>query len=101
MDAEGRELTIHSVRITQRHRVVAITNLRCAYSQAYYQETLLKPSPGLYLISQTPSETRYHESSMPIPQRQSAPMSEAVTHSIRVEVMSQYSPENSKPLQDV
>jgi ApaG protein len=28
-------------------------------------------------------------------------MSEAVTHSIRVEVMSKYSPENSRPLQDV
>ncbi len=28
-------------------------------------------------------------------------MSEAVTNSIRVEVMSQYSPENSRPLQDV
>jgi ApaG protein len=38
---------------------------------------------------------------MPSPQRQSVPLSEAVTHSIRVEVMSQYSPENSKPLQDV
>jgi hypothetical protein len=24
MDAEGRELTIHSVRITQMHRLVAI-----------------------------------------------------------------------------
>jgi ApaG protein len=35
---------------------------------------------------------------MPI---QPAPMSEAVTNSIRVEVMSQYSTENSKPLQDV
>jgi ApaG protein len=32
---------------------------------------------------------------------QPAPMSEAVTNSIRVEVMSQYSPENSRPLQDV
>ena len=30
-----------------------------------------------------------------------APMSQAVTHSIRVEVMSKYSPENSRPLQDV
>ena len=30
-----------------------------------------------------------------------APISEAVTHSIRVEVMSQYSPENSRPQQDV
>ena len=28
------------------------------------------------------------------------PMSEAVTNSIRVEVMSRYSPENSKPFQD-
>src|SRR5260370_1429521 len=32
---------------------------------------------------------------------QHAPMSEAVTQSIRVEVMSKYSPENSRPLQDV
>jgi len=38
---------------------------------------------------------------MPSPQRQSAPLSEAVTNSIRVEVMSQYSPANSKPLQDL
>ncbi|HTB14794.1 MAG TPA: Co2+/Mg2+ efflux protein ApaG [Bryobacteraceae bacterium] len=30
-----------------------------------------------------------------------APMSEAVTNSIRVEVMSQYSTENSRPLQDL
>src|ERR1039457_4105275 len=30
----------------------------------------------------------------------SAPMSEAVTHNIRVEVLSQYSAENSRPLQD-
>lgn len=30
-----------------------------------------------------------------------APISEAVTNSIRVEVMSQYSPENSRPQQDV
>jgi ApaG protein len=30
----------------------------------------------------------------------SAPMSEAVTHGIRVEVMSQYSAENSRPLHD-
>lgn len=37
-------------------------------------------------------------STMPIP---SAPMSEAVTNSIRVEVMSQYSSDNSRPLQDV
>jgi ApaG protein len=34
-------------------------------------------------------------------QTPSAPMSEAVTNSIRVEVMSQYSPDNSRPLQDV
>lgn len=32
---------------------------------------------------------------------QPAPISEAVTDSIRVEVMSQYSPENSRPQQDV
>jgi ApaG protein len=38
---------------------------------------------------------------MSIPQSPTAPMSEAVTDSIRVEVMSQYSPENSRPLQDV
>ncbi len=30
-----------------------------------------------------------------------APISEAVTNSIRVEVMAKYSPENSRPLQDV
>jgi uncharacterized protein affecting Mg2+/Co2+ transport len=36
-----------------------------------------------------------------MPQSPPAPMSEAVTDSIRVEVMSQYSPENSRPLQDV
>ena len=30
-----------------------------------------------------------------------APVSEAVTHDIRVEVLSQYSPENSQPHQDV
>ncbi|HLK48057.1 MAG TPA: Co2+/Mg2+ efflux protein ApaG [Bryobacteraceae bacterium] len=30
-----------------------------------------------------------------------APISEAVTHDIRVEVLSQYSPENSQPMQDV
>jgi ApaG protein len=35
---------------------------------------------------------------MPTP---SAPISEAVTNSIRVEVLSKYSPENSRPLQDV
>jgi ApaG protein len=34
-------------------------------------------------------------------QTPTAPMSEAVTNSIRVEVMSQYSPDNSRPLQDV
>lgn len=38
---------------------------------------------------------------MPNLRPQIAPISEAVTHSIRVEVMSKYSPENSKPLQDV
>ena len=38
---------------------------------------------------------------MPNLRPQHAPMSEAVTHSIRVEVMSKYSPENSRPLQDV
>ena len=38
---------------------------------------------------------------MSAPQSQPAPMSEAVTNSIRVEVMSQYSPENSRPLQDL
>jgi ApaG protein len=38
---------------------------------------------------------------MPNLRPQSAPMSEAVTESIRVEVMSQYSAENSRPLQDV
>jgi ApaG protein len=38
---------------------------------------------------------------MPNLQPQPAPMSEAVTESIRVEVMSQYSAENSRPLQDV
>ena len=32
---------------------------------------------------------------------QPAPVSEAVTNSIRVEVMSQYSPDNSRPAQDV
>jgi ApaG protein len=30
-----------------------------------------------------------------------APMSEAVTNNIRVEVLSRYSPENSRPLEDV
>src|SRR2546421_1514306 len=37
---------------------------------------------------------------MPDLHSQSAPISEAVTNDIRVEVMSRYSPENSKPLQD-
>jgi ApaG protein len=40
----------------------------------------------------------YESSTMPT---YSAPMSEAVTNFIRVEVMSQYSVENSRPLQDV
>ena len=38
---------------------------------------------------------------MSAPRPQPAPISEAVTNSIRVEVMSQYSAENSRPLQDV
>jgi ApaG protein len=38
---------------------------------------------------------------MSIPQPHSAPMSEAVTNLIRVEVISKYSPENSRPPQDV
>jgi ApaG protein len=38
--------------------------------------------------------------SMPDLSSVSAPISEAVTHGIRVEVMSQHSPENSRPLQD-
>jgi ApaG protein len=38
---------------------------------------------------------------MSVPRPQPAPMSEAVTNNIRVEVMSQYSAENSRPLQDV
>jgi len=38
---------------------------------------------------------------MPIPRPHAAPLSEAVTNSIRVEVMSKYSPENSRPAQDV
>ncbi len=38
---------------------------------------------------------------MPNLRPQPAPMSEAVTNSIRVEVMSQYSAENSRPHQDV
>jgi ApaG protein len=37
---------------------------------------------------------------MPDLQPGHAPMSEAVTNSIRVEVMSRYSPDNSKPLED-
>src|SRR5271170_7700219 len=45
---------------------------------------------------------RYHENSiMPDLRPQYAPISEAVTNSIRVEVLSKYSPENSRPLQDV
>jgi threonine dehydrogenase-like Zn-dependent dehydrogenase len=57
MDAEGRELTIHSVRITQRHRLVAITNLQRAFCQAYYQEIPLKPSLGVlpYFCQPRPS----------------------------------------------
>jgi len=47
------------------------------------------------------SRVSYHYYLMSIPQSPAAPMSEAVTDSIRVEVMSQYSPENSRPLQDV
>jgi ApaG protein len=38
---------------------------------------------------------------MPDLRPQYAPISEAVTNSIRVEVLSKYSPENSRPLQDV
>lgn len=38
---------------------------------------------------------------MPNVRPQYAPLSEAVTNSIRVEVMAKYSPENSRPLQDV
>src|ERR1700733_13639003 len=38
---------------------------------------------------------------MPDLRPQYAPISEAVTNSIRVEVMSKYSPENSRPTQDV
>jgi ApaG protein len=38
---------------------------------------------------------------MPNLRPQYAPISEAVTNSIRVEVLSKYSPENSRPLQDV
>src|ERR1700674_185197 len=37
---------------------------------------------------------------MPEPQPKPAPMSEAVTNHIRVEVLSRYSPENSPPLRD-
>jgi len=37
---------------------------------------------------------------MPDLQPARAPMSEAVTNSIRVEVLSRYSPENSRPLED-
>jgi ApaG protein len=43
----------------------------------------------------------YDENSiMPDLQSPLAPMSEAVTNHIRVEVLSRYSPENSHPLQD-
>ena len=38
---------------------------------------------------------------MPNMRPQLAPISEATTNSIRVEVMAQYSPENSRPQQDV
>jgi ApaG protein len=38
---------------------------------------------------------------MPDLRPQYAPISEAVTNSIRVEVMAKYSPDNSRPLQDV
>jgi ApaG protein len=38
---------------------------------------------------------------MPNLRPQYAPISEAVTNSIRVEVMAKYSPENSRPAQDV
>jgi ApaG protein len=38
---------------------------------------------------------------MPDTRSQLSPISEANTHSVRVEVMAQYSPENSRPLQDV
>lgn len=37
---------------------------------------------------------------MPDLRSQPGPMSEAVSHDIRVEVLSQYSPENSRPLED-
>ena len=39
------------------------------------------------------------DAAMPDLQSQLAPMSEAVTNHIRVEVLSRYSPENSRPLQ--
>jgi ApaG protein len=47
--------------------------------------------------------TRWYDgvSTMPDLRPLYAPISEAVTNSIRVEVMSKYSPENSRPLQDV
>jgi ApaG protein len=38
---------------------------------------------------------------MPDPRPEPARVSEAVTHNIRVEVLSQYSPQNSRPLEDV
>jgi ApaG protein len=37
---------------------------------------------------------------MPDLRSELAPMSEAVTHDIRVEVLSKYSPENSRPMED-
>ena len=46
------------------------------------------------------SRTCYPIVSMPDPSTQLAPMSEAVTDNIRVEVLAQHSPENSKPLED-
>src|SRR5579862_8188700 len=43
----------------------------------------------------------YHEhSTMPDPRPQPSPISEAVTNDIRVEVLSRYSAENSRPLED-
>ncbi len=46
------------------------------------------------------SRTCYPIVSMPDLHAQLAPMSEAVTDNIRVEVLAQHSPENSKPLED-
>ena len=42
----------------------------------------------------------YHIVAMPELPTQLAPMSEAVTAGVRVEVLAQHSPENSKPLED-